>query len=592
MTARIYAYRFAVCKITVLLVLLTSTVPASSSWSYAAQGSDVYDIRPTSGAPGPDYLVNIISHNQAIKKITAKTQIVAPGGIAVSEVKMVSDNTITARIAIPKDTPVGKTQFFLKDKEEPGGTIIGIADFEVIAVAQGPIPPGLDPQVDVMWGVMSDKVVMHNFGHKIAKHYYGIQLSIGNNTGYDLQIASVGFRLPPYTNIKNTVPTNSYRATRGTLERAQEIGTRAKVLNSVKAAGLLLTGALPFWHALGPRANAALFADLINGPFVGGLELVYPDTIISQLTRLDDQMLRDGLIVKNNSQARTLVFVPKQLLDISKDEGFLDISKKESFIDHQELKELKRFNSENKKKKKFDFRNDPQYVNLRLGELVLIGQPIQFLNRVQVIKSAEGGPVTPPPTVAGVNPSLFEQGADHEALTIPGAYLDDAVLTPKDPATNETVPGIQFSNTAADPSGHILESKVTVANDVMPKKYQLVISSPGGSVEKTFEIIQKAPSVLKLIYVDGHQPTVNTSDNTDVKIKITGKDLENARILVPAESKGKLELKPDGKVEDGELTQTIRVLKGTPKGTYKLQIRNTNPKLVDLEFVVTAPTPP
>jgi hypothetical protein len=580
MTARIYAYRFAVCKITVLLVLLTSTVPASSSWSYAAQGSDVYDITPASGAPGREYLVNIISHNQAIKKITATTQIVAPGGIAVSDVKMVFDYAITARIAIPKDTPLGKTQFFLKDKEEPGGTIIGIADFEVIAVAQGAIPPGLDPQVDVMWGVMSDKVVMHNFGHKIAKHYYGIQLSIGNNTGYDLQIASVGFRLPTNSHIKNIVPTNSYRATRGTLERAQEIGTRAKVLNSVKAAGLLLTGALPFWHALGPRENAAIFADLFNGPLVGGLELVYPDTIISQLTRLDDQMLRDGLIVKNNSQARTLVFVPKQLLDISKDEGF---------DDHQDFI---RFNSDKKKNKKFDFRNDPQYVNLRLGDLVLIGQPIQFLNRIQVIKSAEGGPVTPPPTVAGVNPSLFQQGADHEALTIPGAYLDDAVLTPKDPDTNETVPGIRFSNTAADPSGHILESKVTVANNVMPKKYQLVISSPGGSVEKTFEIIQKAPSVLKLIYVDGHQPTANTSDNTDVKIRITGKDLENARILVPAESRGKLELKPDAKVEDGELTQTIRVLKGTPKGTYKLQIRNTNPMLVDLEFVVAAPTPP
>jgi hypothetical protein len=157
---------------------------------------------------------------------------------------------------------------------------------------------------------------------------------------------------------------------------------------------------------------------------------------------------------------------------------------------------------------------------------------------------------------------------------------------------NETVPGIRFSNTAADPSGHRLESKMTVANDVAPKKYKLIISSPGGSVEKTFEIIQKAPSVLKLIYVDGHQPAANTSNDTDVKIKITGKDLENARILVPAESKGKLELKPDGKVEDGELSQTIRVLKGTPKGTYKLQIRNTNPKLVDVEFVVAAPTPP
>jgi hypothetical protein len=71
------------------------------------------------------------------------------------------------------------------------------------------------------------------------------------------------------------------------------------------------------------------------------------------------------------------------------------------------------------------------------------------------------------------------------------------------------------------------------------------------------------------------------------------KHLENAQILSPTESRGKLEVKPDAEASDGELTQTIRVLKGTPKGSYKLQIRNTNLKAIDLKtkFVVAeAPT--
>jgi len=368
------------------------------------------------------------------------------------------------------------------------------------------------------------------------------------------------------------VPTNSYRSTRGTLERQQEIGTRATVVNAVKAAGLLFTGFLPFWHAVGPSANATRFADIFNGPVNATLELIYPDTIISQLTRLDDQTLRDGLIIKNNSQVRTLVFVPKQLLNISENEGRDD-------------KDQRRYNAETKK---IDYRNDPQYVNLRLGELVLVGQPIQYLNRIQVIKTSDGGPVAPPPTIVGINPPSVEQGSDEESLIIPGSYLDNAVLTLKDPDTNDIVVGVKFSDTSSDSSGHILKAKVTVDDNVPPKRYRLVVSSPGGSVETALEVIQAPPSELGISYLDGHPPAANANEDVEVKIKITGKHLENSEVVVPAESKGKLVAEPDAEVEDGELTQTIRVLKGTPPGSYKLQVKNRNPHAVDLdkEFLI------
>jgi hypothetical protein len=480
--------RTLIYKISTVLLLINFTLPAlardvgpvsleaagESNVTQPAHPYPVYDISPPSGVPGRAYHVNIISRDPSKKQISHQTSVFAPAGINVSAVIMIANNGVSATITIPADAPLGRVQIVLKDKAGDGASIIGVADFDITSVAQGAIPPGLDPEVDVMWTVMAKDVVHHNFGSKIAKHYYGIQLSIGNNSGFDLQIASVGFRLPVNTNIKNTVPTNSYRATRGTLEREQEIGTRAKLLNSLKTAGLLLTGFLPFWHALGPAANAARFADILNGPVVTGAGLVFPDTTIRQMTRLDDQMLRDGLIIKNNSQVRTTVFVPKQLLDIAKSEGVND-------------KTFQRYKAETKKK--VDYRNDPQYVNLRLGELVLIGQAIKYLNRVQVISTSEGGPVAPPPTVIGINPHTVERGADEVDLTIPGSHLDNAVITPIDPDTNTRVSGIEFTDIASDASGHILRTKVSVEAAVPPKKYRIVISTPGGSVETTLEVI-------------------------------------------------------------------------------------------------------
>lgn len=492
MTNSFSPYRILIYRITSLLLLINFTLPAvardfgpgsseaTSEFSVTQNKAySVYDISPPSGIPGRAYPVNIISRDPSKKQITAQTSIFAPAGINVSDVTMIADNGLSATITIPDDAPLGRVQIVLKDKAGAGATIIGVADFDITSVPQGAIPPGLDPEVDVMWTVMAKDVVHHNFGSKIAKHYYGIQLSIGNNSGFDLQIASVGFRLPANTNIKNTVPTNSYRATRGTLEREQEIGTRAKVFASLRTAGLLLTGFLPFWHALGPSANAARFGDILNGPVITGAGLIFPDTTIRQMTRLDDQTLRDGLIIKNNSQVRTTVFIPKQLLDIAKNEGVNDNT-------------FKRYNAE--RKKMVDYRNDPQYVNLRLGDLVLIGQAIKYLNRVQVISTSEGGPIAPPPTVVGINPQTIQQGAKTVDLTIPGSHLDNTVLTPIDPDTNTRVSGIEFTDTATDATGHILRTKVSVEDAVPPKKYIIVISTPGGSVETTLEVIAKPGS--------------------------------------------------------------------------------------------------
>ncbi len=89
----------------------------------------------------------------------------------------------------------------IKDNATPSNEINKEINLEVIenseGLPRGPIPPGLKPQVDIMWAVVPQRIVSDNFGSRVAKLFYCIEVVIGNNTGYDLQIASVGFKLGP-----------------------------------------------------------------------------------------------------------------------------------------------------------------------------------------------------------------------------------------------------------------------------------------------------------------------------------------------------------------------------------------------------------
>jgi hypothetical protein len=336
-------------------------------------------------------------------------------------------------------------------------------------------------------------------------------------------------------------------------------------VNSVKSAGLLFTGLLPFWRNARPHANAAQLADILNSPIEQGLELIYPDLTVKQLIRLDDQMLRDGLIIKNNSQVRTLAFVPKDLLNLS----------------HATGKEDK----ENSRRSDATIRawqNDPQYVNQKLGTLVLVGQTIVYTNRVQLLVNPAGGPVSPQPTITGINPPTVEQGAKDEPMSIPGAYLDKATLTLKDPDSNEPVKGVKFSAISSDASGHMLEVKLSVEPDVAPKKYKLVASTTGGSDERTFEIIQARPSFNGAIAYDGGSAPKEKSEEQKVGITIKGTNFDNAKLILPTgwTTDG------DPTVGPAQITAKIVVPKGTKKGFYDIKVKNSNPNAATVKFEV------
>ena len=60
---------------------------------------------------------------------------------------------------------------------------------------------------------------------------------------------------------------------RSGIERDQNFGTRALALNLIGGVGTLTTGFLPFFHALGPRANFSSFTSVINGQLKDGFTL-------------------------------------------------------------------------------------------------------------------------------------------------------------------------------------------------------------------------------------------------------------------------------------------------------------------------------
>src|ERR1044072_8795905 len=146
---------------------------------------------------------------------------------------------------------------------------------------------------------------------------------------------------------------------RGASERAKELYPRTFVLNSIRALGPVLTGFTPFFKNVNHESNYAELVNVFNNPIEKGVGIVWPDLSLEELNRLQDSLLRDDIttrtFVPNNTQVRTMVLIPKDLLNLSGKE-----------------------------------RDDPARVMQHLHRLVLIGNRVQFINRERVIATPTG----------------------------------------------------------------------------------------------------------------------------------------------------------------------------------------------------------
>jgi hypothetical protein len=219
----------------------------------------------------------------------------------------------TGSVTLSQDADTGVFAIVIQEEDK-----LTSIPFEVIAKAAGPIPPGLQPTVDVAWSVVPRRIASDNFGGRITKLYYPIQVVIGNNSGYDLQLASIQFDLGSVLPDLN-VPTDSYYMVRSSLQREQLVGVRNTTVNVIKAIGPILTGAAVFYTGtslagLHHKTHFLGITDIFSNPFEKGVEAVFPDMTVQQLINLDNHTLRDGLIIANNTQIRSIVFVNKDLL--------------------------------------------------------------------------------------------------------------------------------------------------------------------------------------------------------------------------------------------------------------------------------------
>lgn len=398
----------------------TSTMTVEPA-AYPSPTPTLFTIAPSSGVQGKEYEV-VVNNVDCLngptddkKKQVSELRLYAPVGSGLTVVNMSQNECrISGKVTIAPDAPLNNQQLWLTDKDAKPPKPDFVLDFIVTGVTAQPIPPGLNNQgqVDVMWSVVPDKIANHNFGRGVQKHFYCIEVVIGNDSGYDLQLSSVGFTLPALKG-NYRIPNSGYRTVRGSLEAFGEVAPRKFVVNGLKMLGPILTGFLPFFHSINHTANFSSAINVISNPIEKGLENVWPDLLPTQLDRLADQTYRDDVstktIIPNNVQARILTFIPKRLV----------------------CPDLKTCPSSDANAK-LDAKN-VQDVMRALGEIVIVGQQIVHVNRVRVVNTPFGTSITDH-SISGRITDACNQGVGGVTITLSAGagFLDRTVATSDD----------------------------------------------------------------------------------------------------------------------------------------------------------------
>ncbi|HEY1205943.1 MAG TPA: hypothetical protein VGF05_14725 [Bryobacteraceae bacterium] len=338
---------------------------------------------------------------------------------------------MTSNLTFAPGAAPGTFSVVLFDGKKP----VGKTEFGILDTTASPIPSGLAPQVDASFGVVGQKICSDTFGKRVADSLYCVSIRIGNNSGHPLQIAGVGFA----TRLKSlpgapvvTLANNTYASTRAVLLRESVLSGRNILYNSLQAAGLLMSSFTPYFVNPTRKSHFAVAGAIVGGAALEAFNIVAPDRVVGQLNNLDDQSFRDNQIIPNNYQIVTTVFVEKRALGealadlmiqlqsastMKAAQGQLDVdAQRMSSEDYKNTKALLSTlndsasatvrNSQRPVFHKGTF--SPLLVKLALGSVVIVGDQIEYLQRVQVQGNAsQPGPpsgvaVTISPTAQSV----------------------------------------------------------------------------------------------------------------------------------------------------------------------------------------------
>ncbi|HKB67512.1 MAG TPA: carboxypeptidase-like regulatory domain-containing protein [Pyrinomonadaceae bacterium] len=490
-------------------------IPADSPTPAPGPVQRTYSIAPSSGTQGKEYEVIVTQDGCAeIANATAKLDLHAPtgSGITVEDLNQ-RQCQVTGRLRIAPDAPLGIVKLWLSQSSNPSASK-SLVDFTVTGVSQQPIPPGLNNkgQVDAFWAVVPDKIVRHNFGSAVSKHFYEIEVVIGNDSGYDLQLSGVGFTLPALGG-QYRIPSSGYRTVRGSMEGLGEYSARKLTIASLKNLPAVLSAFLPFFHVPNRKANFSTVINLIN-PFEKGLEDVWPDLLPTRLDRLADQTYRDDVstktIIPNNVQARIITFVPKKLVCPEKQMCLPTGDQDEKQKDPNNLKKQAKLND--------------QDVMRALGQLVIVGQQIEHVNRVRVVSTPFGSSLTDH-SISGRITDACNVGVADVTLTLSGGgnFSDRKTTTDADGSYKfSNVPDGRTYTIEPELPGLSFSPSISPAFFLNDTKANLNFSADHlirGTVTKGGVPLKDV--TLELTEIDGTTKTATTNDKGEYQFEVT-----------------------------------------------------------------------
>ena len=522
-----------------------------------AQAPKEYTVSPLDGAIGQEVAIVVASDDTCTtEKHFEDMTIAQAAGITVKEQKLQSDCLMTAILSISDKARPGDRKLPVVRKEGNADKgMVGFVRFEVT---------GLKPQVDLMWKILPKGPVGDNFGNRIAKRYYAVEVIIGNNSGYDLQLAGVGFSMPACQLAEGTtalkpnfdcaditkkalrkIPTDSYQIVRGSLEREDEYGKRHFALGTLKTIGLLMTGLLPFFP--NPSSDAGTVANFVNNPVTQGFELLFPRTTIRQLQRLEIQTLHDGLIVPHNAHRRALSFIAKKVVGLGKAD-----------------------------------RDDPQKVMARLGEMVIVGRQVQYLQRVQVTSQGDGS--VSPPVVTKAELGDISQAETNVARRVSGRNLREVDITPTQEGS-----GLTVSDIVGAQGGHFVDFKVSAERDARLGARTLLLSNSYGGFPLDINVVAATPKPTP------QELPIAAADN-DGTLTISGEFLKDIKeVFAIVDDQGEklegltFELVGTSTDSSSEWKVTVKdtLDRATEKPAYKLRLKYSEPPLTKKDTGLT-----
>lgn len=543
-----------------------------------------YTIVPSTVVRGKDY--NVVVRPRADCKDDSagplKSVHVDLGGVSgVTPTDMGGDTGCFLRfkLSLADDTPLGPLNVpLVKQPDSQSAKItLAILSVNVAATDRGPIPPGLEEQADIFWKVLPRRAASDSFGHAFVNRYFAIEVTIGNDTGYDLQITGVAFQPPAKNEVDAPVPSDSYNVGRSTIEREQEVGSRALIVNSIKAIGPIMSGGSAFFFNTGALARWSGVNAIISGPFEKGVELVFPDKTVRQLNALDNRALRDSVVIPNNISQRILVFMSRELVECHKGQTGNGCAWSANNPSYGRLEQKKNF--------------DPLEVMRRLGTLAIVGKKIQYLNRVRIVSTPQ--PIVSPPPVAQPSSELnVAQGEQNKAFSLTGTGLRGAGV-----ALEAGVSKLKITDVAPNADGTHVDFKASADTDCPPKKYKLYVATPTGTQTLEITVTAQAPKPDKSTDAKANPaPAFLTQGDSKKAVAISGVFLDNVTAsIINADAKKITKIDTsspapgDGK-QSQTLTLTLTIANDAKPGKYPIELTRFG-QTADLDFEIKGLTP-